>query len=54
MLARGDEAGPTLSGPIRKGETITCKLEFDELRRKVVVVTGSALRKVAHPVPMGR
>lgn len=54
VLERGDEPGPTLSGPIRKGEIIVCKLEFDDLRRIVVMVTGSALRKVAYPVPMSR
>jgi hypothetical protein len=50
VLARGDEPGPTLSGPIRKGETITCKLAFDD--HATVMVWGTALRRVAYPVPM--
>jgi hypothetical protein len=50
VLARGDEPGPTLSGPIRKGESITCKLEFDN--HTTVMVWGTTLRKVAYPVPM--
>lgn len=52
VLERGDEPGPTLSGPIRKGETIACNLEFDG--HTTVMVWGSALRKVAYPVPMTR
>lgn len=54
VLARADEPGPTASGPVRKGETIACTLHFDSFRSIVEVVAGSALRRIAYPVSIGR
>lgn len=50
VLTRADEPGPTLSGPIRKGATTTCRLKFDDLG--AVVIWGSTMRRVSYPVPM--
>lgn len=52
ILTRDDEPGPTASGPIRKGQTLICKLAFDNMN--TVVVWGSAMRRVSYPVPMQR
>lgn len=54
-LARADEPGPTLSGPIRKGITIPCELVFDGQTTEITWGTTSrTLRRVAYPVPMVR
>jgi hypothetical protein len=45
LIERGDEPGPTDSGPIRKGEEIACTILWDGKDAKVV--RGKAIR------PMG-
>ncbi len=46
VLVRGDEPGPTLSGPIRKGATIPCVLEING-SASVRVEIGRSFRLVA-------
>jgi len=48
VLAREDEPGPAISGPLRKGTQITCRLAFDG--HTTVMVWGSTMRRVSYPV----
>jgi hypothetical protein len=42
ILTRGDEPGPTISGPIRKGEQIYCTIDWDG--KEARLITGRAMR----------
>jgi hypothetical protein len=47
VLERGDEPGPTLSGPLRKGEKRACTIVWTG--REPLLIEGAAMRPLAAP-----
>ena len=47
MLTRGNEPGPTISGPIRKGEKIHCTIDWDGQDARLI--TDRAMRRLGSP-----